>query len=195
VRRRRAALGFLVPNEAKCATRAPIEVPEIRVIVRPLDGAPSETLSGSPPATQYSPREPAPVASGTKDRTGLFGVLFAVGAFLLKFKFLFTFLKFGKILTTMSSMLLSIGAYALVWGWKFATGFVLLIFVHEMGHVFAAWRKKLPVSAPMFIPFWCLHHHERASAGRAHRSADRLRRAALRRLGSSIVWGAGLVDA
>ncbi|HEX8234881.1 MAG TPA: site-2 protease family protein [Abditibacteriaceae bacterium] len=92
-------------------------------------------------------------SSSATERKGFIGLLFAAGAFLLKFKFVFAFLKFGKILTTMSSMLLSIGAYALVWGWKFATGFVLLTFVHEMGHVLAAWRKKLPVSAPMFIPF------------------------------------------
>jgi Zn-dependent protease len=116
---------------------------------------------GQSPASEYSTHEHSLVKTGNAgassrsatDRKGLFGLLFALGAFLLKFKFVFTFLKFGKILTTMSSMLLSIGAYALIWGWKFATGFVLLIFVHEMGHVFAAWRRKLPVSAPMFIPF------------------------------------------
>ena len=31
-------------------------------------------------------------------------------------------------------MLVSVGAYALFWGWKFAVGFVLLLFVHELGH-------------------------------------------------------------
>jgi Zn-dependent protease len=51
------------------------------------------------------------------------------------------------------SMLLTIGAYALIWPWTFALGFVLLIFVHELGHVWAAKRKGLPVSAPLFIPF------------------------------------------
>ena len=50
-------------------------------------------------------------------------------------------------------MLVSIGAYALLWGWKFAVGFVLLLFVHELGHVLEAKRQGLPVSAPMFIPF------------------------------------------
>jgi Zn-dependent protease len=118
-------------------------------------------VAGPVAVSEYSTHEHAATrasgsganSSGATDRKGLYGWLFALGAFLLKFKFLFTFLKFGKILTTMSSMLLSIGAYALIWGWKFATGFVLLIFVHEMGHVYAAWRKNLPVSAPMFIPF------------------------------------------
>jgi Zn-dependent protease len=62
------------------------------------------------------------------------------------------FLKFGKILTTSGSMFVSVWFYSLAFGWKFAFGFVLLIFVHEMGHVFVAWRQGLPISAPIFIP-------------------------------------------
>jgi len=50
-------------------------------------------------------------------------------------------------------MLLSIGAYALEWGWAFAAGFVLLIFVHEMGHAVALRREGIPAGAPVFIPF------------------------------------------
>jgi Zn-dependent protease len=61
--------------------------------------------------------------------------------------------KFGKILLTAGTMLISIGAYAMLWGWPFATGFVLLIFAHEMGHVGAAMQRGLPVTAPAFIPF------------------------------------------
>lgn len=62
------------------------------------------------------------------------------------------FLKLGKILTTSGSMLVSVWFYSLAFGWKFALGFVLLIFVHEMGHVLVAWRQGLPISAPIFIP-------------------------------------------
>jgi Zn-dependent protease len=58
-----------------------------------------------------------------------------------------------KLLTTSGSMLVSIGAYALIWGWQFAIGFVLLLFVHEMGHVIQLRREGVPASAPMFIPF------------------------------------------
>jgi Zn-dependent protease len=50
-------------------------------------------------------------------------------------------------------MLVSVGAYSLIWGWKFAVGFVILLFVHEMGHVIQLRREGLPASAPMFIPF------------------------------------------
>lgn len=50
-------------------------------------------------------------------------------------------------------MLVSVGAYAFLFPWQFAVGFVILIFIHEMGHVVAAKRKGLPVTAPTFIPF------------------------------------------
>jgi Zn-dependent protease len=72
---------------------------------------------------------------------------------LLKAKSLLVFLKFGKLLTMGGSMLVSMWLYAQVFGWAFAIGLVVLIFVHEMGHVFVIWRKGLPASAPIFIPF------------------------------------------
>jgi Zn-dependent protease len=47
----------------------------------------------------------------------------------------------------------SVAAYSLIWGWKFAVGFVVLLFVHEMGHVIQLRREGIEASAPMFIPF------------------------------------------
>ena len=38
-------------------------------------------------------------------------------------------------------------------GWWFGIGLIVLLFVHEMGHVLEAKRQGLPVSAPLFIPF------------------------------------------
>jgi len=61
--------------------------------------------------------------------------------------------KFGKLLTTGGTMLLSVGVYAFIFGWWYAVGFVLLILVHEMGHYVAARQRGLPVGAPTFIPF------------------------------------------
>ena len=58
-----------------------------------------------------------------------------------------------KVLTTSGSMLVSIAAYSLIWGWKFALGFVVLLFVHEMGHVIQLRREGIAASAPVFIPF------------------------------------------
>jgi Zn-dependent protease len=62
------------------------------------------------------------------------------GAVLLKFKFLF-------------SMFVSAGFYVWLGGWWFGIGLILLLFVHEMGHVIEAKRQGLPVSVPVFIPF------------------------------------------
>jgi Zn-dependent protease len=56
-------------------------------------------------------------------------------------------------LKTLATMLLSIALYAHEWGWPFAVGFVLLIFVHEMGHVVVLRREGIPAGAPVFIPF------------------------------------------
>ena len=50
-------------------------------------------------------------------------------------------------------MLVSVAAYALFYGWRFAVGLVLLILVHEMGHVIALRRLGLPATAPIFLPF------------------------------------------
>ena len=58
-----------------------------------------------------------------------------------------------KLLTTSGTMLVSIAAYSLIWGWTFAVGFVLLLLIHEMGHVLQLRREGVEASAPMFIPF------------------------------------------
>jgi len=61
--------------------------------------------------------------------------------------------KLGKLATTGGTMLLSLVVYAFVFGWKYAAGFVVLLFVHEMGHYLAARQRGLAVGAPTFIPF------------------------------------------
>lgn len=76
--------------------------------------------------------------------------LAAVGAFLAKFGALLVKLKY---VTLIGSILVSIAAYAWLWGWPFALGFVGLLFVHEMGHVLEARRQGVPVSLPTFLPF------------------------------------------
>jgi Zn-dependent protease len=70
-----------------------------------------------------------------------------------KLKFLLPLLKLGKIGGTIWSMFVMVAAYAFFYPWTFAIGIVVMIFIHEMGHVIAARQKKLPVSAPAFIPF------------------------------------------
>ena len=84
----------------------------------------------------------------------------AGGLILWKFKALAIFalakIKFLLLgltkLPTMFSMLVTMWIYALGFGWKFVVGFVLSIYVHEMGHVAALERFGIPATAPMFIP-------------------------------------------
>ncbi len=83
----------------------------------------------------------------------LWAPIAALGFLIWKLKFVFAAIFKFKLFTVAGSMIVSIGAYALLWGWQFAVGFVLLLLVHELGHVLEAKRQGLPVSAPMFIPF------------------------------------------
>lgn len=66
---------------------------------------------------------------------------------------LFGFLKFGKIAATGGTMLLSLLVYGSLYGWRYAAGFIGLLFAHEMGHYLAARQHGLAVGAPTFIPF------------------------------------------
>jgi len=79
--------------------------------------------------------------------------LAAVGLLLAKFKGFALLLLKVKFLGTALTMIVSVGAYALLFPWSFAVGFVVLIWVHEMGHVLQLKREGIPASAPMFIPF------------------------------------------
>jgi len=83
----------------------------------------------------------------------LFAPLAVVGVLLAKFKGLALLALKAKFLGTALTMVLSVGAYALLFPVWFAVGFVVLIWVHEMGHVLQLRREGIPASAPMFIPF------------------------------------------
>ena len=84
---------------------------------------------------------------------GVIGVLIA--KFFAKLKFvLLPLLKFLPILLKSGgTMLLMIWIYTRMWGWQFALGFVLLLLVHETGHLLVAKKFGLKVGAPVFIPF------------------------------------------
>jgi Zn-dependent protease len=110
-----------------------------------------------PPVTSTPPVAPEEVGlPPAQPRAGwrrLLGPLAVVGAGLAKFKGVLLLLPKLKLLTTSGSMLVSVAAYSLIWGWKFAAGFVLLLLVHEMGHVIQLRREGIEASAPMFVPF------------------------------------------
>jgi len=77
----------------------------------------------------------------------LWAPLAAIGAFLAKFGVVLLKFKF------LFSIFVSAAFYVWFGGWWFGIGLVLLLFVHEMGHVFEAKHQGLPVSVPIFIPF------------------------------------------
>jgi len=81
------------------------------------------------------------------------GVVAVVAKFATQLKLLLLALPKLKLLTTAGTALVSVAAYSLFWGWSFAAGLVLLLFVHEMGHVVQLRREGIRASMPMFIPF------------------------------------------
>ncbi len=60
--------------------------------------------------------------------------------------------KLGS-LAKFAAVFVAFGGYTLIWGWRFALGLIILIFVHEMGHFLEASREHLHPSWPVFLPF------------------------------------------
>jgi Zn-dependent protease len=88
-----------------------------------------------------------------KRKRGFWAIAAAAGLLLYKFKAVLIALKFGKFAGTLISMFVMIWVYATQFGALYAVGFVLLIAVHESGHMFAARGVGFKVSMPIFIPF------------------------------------------
>jgi Zn-dependent protease len=97
--------------------------------------------------------KPRDSTSAWKRRLATWGPIGVVLAFVLgKGKLLLGLLKVTK-LSTLLTMFLMVWVYATLWGLPFALGFVLLIFVHEMGHAVAMQQQGIRAGAPVFIPF------------------------------------------
>jgi Zn-dependent protease len=58
------------------------------------------------------------------------------------------------VLGSIISGAVSIGAYALLYGWTFGIGLVGSLLVHELGHVVQIRREGMPVKALNFVPFF-----------------------------------------
>lgn len=84
-----------------------------------------------------------------KNTAGIIALLLLLAG---KLKWVLALFKFAK-LSTLVSMLISFGAYAMLYGWKFGIALIYLLFVHEMGHLVAAKRKGIATSPAVFIPF------------------------------------------
>ena len=135
----REALDLLPPNSNQYA-----------VIVRKIEAlgriaAPSAGSPSQPPSTGLR-------------KLGAGGA--AIGLLLWKLKFIVLFVATkAKLLLlgltkagTFFSMFLAFGVYWAAFGWPFALGLVLSIYIHEMGHVEALRRYGFKATAPMFIP-------------------------------------------
>jgi Zn-dependent protease len=137
-------------------------------------------------------RDPAPIREHRPLRDlgrRIWAMLVGAGAFLLKFGAILYKLK---VVTVAGSMIVSIGAYALLGGWWFGVGIVALIFVHEMGHVLALRRQGVPASAPLFIPFIGAVIGMKKMPENAWREAEvALAGPLLGSLGAAAVWLAG----
>ncbi len=105
-----------------------------------------------------APVNPEPLRQPDGNGKKAMGALAGIGVLIAKFfgyikLLLLPLLKLAPFLKTGLSMLVTIGIYGSLYGWKWAVGFVLLIFVHESGHLIVARSFGLKVGAPVFIPF------------------------------------------
>jgi Zn-dependent protease len=158
---KRGALGkwrealALLPTSTKQHAR-------LRELVATLSAELDASPLGAATAGPASPSGAAATGTGSapRKRGPIYTALAAVGAALLKFKFaIFFLLAKGKLLLaglfqakTFLSMAIAVGAYTMLFGWKFAVGLIASIYVHEMGHVERLRHYGIKASAPMFIP-------------------------------------------
>lgn len=111
-----------------------------------------EGYTMQPGVEPQAPEANIEISERPKNRKGLAGIggtIAAIVAWLVKLKGLAFLLKFGWAGVT---ALISIGAYALLFGWRFAIGLVALLFIHEMGHALVMKLKGIPMGGMIFIP-------------------------------------------
>ena len=140
------ALALLPPDSGQYASVAE----RVAALGRQVDaGRPA----GSPPPAAGKQHGASWLAKG-----GGIGLTVALLAWKLKFVLVFVLTKAKLLLlgltkmSTLLSMLASFGLYWSRWGWQFAAGFVLSIYIHEMGHVAALRRYGIKAGAPFFVP-------------------------------------------
>src|SRR5215831_13972763 len=107
------------------------------------------TIDAGVEQREAAERGKAEAGKKRKGLAGLGGIGVSIGALLLKLKGLAFLLKFGW---AGFSALFSIAVYSLIFGWPFAIGLVVLLFIHEMGHALVMKLKGIPVGGLIFIP-------------------------------------------
>jgi len=98
---------------------------------------------------------PAQPGSNRGRRNGVVaGILAFLGLVLSKLSYVgLLVLKFKGLWFTVISTGVTALIYAQLFGWAFGVGIVLLILIHESGHVVVARIMGLPVTLPVMIPF------------------------------------------
>jgi len=107
----------------------------------PLPGGADYGYGTNRPVQADIPAQAPPQNTG---RGGLATGALAVLGVVLKFK--------GLTLTVVSTGVTAL-LYAQLFGWAFGVGIVLLILVHESGHLVVARMMGMPVTLPVLIPF------------------------------------------
>ena len=130
---------------------------------QPTSLEPATEVGPASPSSPFGAPEPAPAGAPSPSPFGeprepllkrVLGPVLVALAFLAKFaKVAFIALKGAKFLTTSATMLVSVAAYAFIWGFPFAAGFVALLFVHEFGHYLQMRREGLEPGRIVFVPF------------------------------------------
>jgi Zn-dependent protease len=136
-----------------------LSTPTPTVPVAPIAAGGYPTHAPAPAPAGENPfggqRQRAQPVRDLRRRVG--SALAAIGALIAKFfaaiKGVLLLIPKAKLLVTLGTALVSVVLYSLVFGWWFAVGFVLLLFVHEMGHVIQLRREGIRATAPVFIPF------------------------------------------
>lgn len=112
---------------------------------------PPPVYQGSADIPAQSPYHYSPAPRANRNTAGwLTGLGAAVIAF---FKYGGLLLLKIPALGTAVSVLISFAAYAWIRGPWFAAALIVMIFVHEMGHVIEIRRQGMAATAPIFIPF------------------------------------------
>jgi len=130
------AASVWAPHVADDASRQAVALPGADPHARPTDGRAALAAGGAAQARKPSGR---PEAAGCASGAAIIGVLSKIA---LGVKFLLPLL----------SAIVSFGVYAALFGWQFGLGFLVLLFMHEMGHFVVIRAKGLPASLPVFIP-------------------------------------------
>ncbi len=149
--------GSALPASPPAARSYPsLARPAATTAVQPAS-APAHTSFGAEDASRADPFGSQRRSRAQSLRKRIGSMLAAIGAAIAKFwaaiKGLILLLPKAKLFVTAGTALVSVAAYSIFFGWEFAAGFVVLLFLHEMGHVFQLRREGVKASAPMFVPF------------------------------------------